>query len=126
MKTGQPVEFKPETVAEAYLALLASRDVDYLFGNSGTDFPPLVEALAKGRALGWQMPEPIIVPHENVGVAMAHGYYMVTGRPQAMMVHVGLGTANSINGIFNASRQNIPILFTAGRTPLTTCVTRAI
>ena len=65
------------------------------------------------------MPEPIIVPHENVGVAMAHGYYMVTGRPQAMMVHVGLGTANSINGIFNAARQNIPILFTAGRTPLT-------
>ena len=119
MKIGQPVEIKPETVAEAYLALLASRDVDYLFGNSGTDFPPLVEALAKGQALGWKMPEPIIVPHENVGVAMAHGYYMVTGRPQAMMVHVGLGTANSINGIFNAARQNIPILFTAGRTPLT-------
>ena len=119
MKTGQTVEFKPETVAEAYLALLATRDVDYLFGNSGTDFPPLVEALAKGRNLGWQMPEPIIVPHENVGVAMAHGYYMVTGRPQAMMVHVGLGTANSINGLFNASRQNIPVLFTAGRTPIT-------
>jgi acetolactate synthase-1/2/3 large subunit len=34
-------------------------------------------------------------------------------------VHVGVGTANSINGLINASRQNVPILFTAGRTPLT-------
>ena len=50
---------------------------------------------------------------------MAHGYAMVTGKPQAMMVHVGVGTANSLNGLINASRQNIPILFTAGRTPIT-------
>jgi acetolactate synthase-1/2/3 large subunit len=61
----------------------------------------------------------VIVPHENMGVAMAHGYAMVTGRPQAMMVHVGVGTANAINGLINASRTNVPILFTAGRTPLT-------
>jgi acetolactate synthase-1/2/3 large subunit len=54
-----------------------------------------------------------------MGVAMAHGYAMVTGRPQAMMVHVGVGTANALNGLINASRQNVPILFTAGRTPLT-------
>jgi acetolactate synthase I/II/III large subunit len=52
-------------------------------------------------------------------VAMAHGYAMVTGRPQAMMVHVGVGTANALNGLINASRQNVPILFTAGRTPIT-------
>jgi len=43
----------------------------------------------------------------------------VTGRPQAMMVHVGVGTANALNGLMNASRQNVPILFTAGRTPIT-------
>ena len=49
---------------------------------------------------------------------MAHGYYMATGRVQAVMVHVGLGTANSINGLYNAARQNVPILFSAGRTPL--------
>jgi acetolactate synthase-1/2/3 large subunit len=65
------------------------------------------------------MPEPVIVPHENLGVAMAHGYTMITGRPQAMMVHVGMGTANAINGLINAARMNIPMLFTAGRTPLT-------
>ena len=79
----------------------------------------MVEAYAKGQKLGWRLPKIVVVPHENMGVAMAHGYAMVTGKPQAMMVHVGVGTANSLNGLINASRQNVPILFTAGRTPIT-------
>jgi acetolactate synthase-1/2/3 large subunit len=111
--------FKPETAAEAWLGLLAERGVEYLFANGGTDFAPVVEAYAKGEKLGWRLPKVAIVPHENMGVAMAHGYTMVTGRPQAMMVHVGVGTANALNGIINASRQNIPMLFSAGRTPIT-------
>ena len=119
MKAEHPVTFKPETAADAWLGLLAARGIEYLFANGGTDFAPLVEAYAKGRKLGWRLPEIVIVPHENLGVAMAHGYTMLTGRPQAMMVHVGVGTANAINGLINAARTNTPLLFTAGRTPLT-------
>jgi len=115
----EPGAFKPETAADAWLGLLASRGVEYLFANAGTDFAPVVEAYAKAQKLGWKLPQVVIVPHENMGVAMAHGYTMITGRPQAMMVHVGVGTANAMNGLINASRQNVPILFTAGRTPLT-------
>ena len=111
--------FKPDTAADAWLGLLAARGIEYLFSNGGTDFAPVVEAYAKGQKLGWRLPQIVIVPHENMGVAMAHGYAMVTGKPQAMMVHVGVGTANAINGLINASRQNVPILFTAGRTPVT-------
>jgi len=118
--TAKPADnFQPETAADAWLGLLASRGVEYMFANGGTDFAPVVEAYAKGQKLGWKLPQVVIVPHENMGVAMAHGYTMVTGRPQAMMVHVGVGTANSINGLINASRQNVPIFFTAGRTPIT-------
>src|SRR5258706_16251227 len=109
----ETVSFKPETTADAWLGLLATRGVKYLFANAGTDFAPVVEAYAKGQKLGWKLPQVVIVPHENLGVAMAHGYAMVTGRPQAMMVHVGVGTANALNGLINASRQNVPILFTA-------------
>jgi len=119
VKPDHPVTFQPETAAEAWLGLLAARGVEYLFANGGTDFAPVVEAYAKGEKLGWRLPQIVIVPHENLGVAMAHGYAMVTGRPQAMMVHVGVGTANALNGLINASRQNVPILFTAGRTPIT-------
>ena len=119
MKTDSPVTFTPETAAEAWMGLLAARGVDYLFANGGTDFAPVVEAYAKGQKLGWRLPEIVVVPHENMGIAMAHGYALVTGRPQAMMVHVGVGTANTLNGLINASRQNVPLLLTAGRTPIT-------
>jgi acetolactate synthase-1/2/3 large subunit len=110
---------KADTAAEAWLMLLATRGVDYLFANGGTDFAPVAEAFAKCQKAGTRLPKVVITPHENLGVAMAHGYTMVTGKPQAMMVHVGVGTANALNGLINASRQNVPILFTAGRTPLT-------
>jgi len=119
MKAEDPVRFQPATAAQAWLGQLAARGIEYLFANGGTDFAPIAEAYAAGRANGWRMPQPVIVPHENLGVAMAHGFTMLTGRPQAMMVHVGVGTANSINGLINAARMQIPILFTAGRTPLT-------
>ena len=107
------------TVAEAYLELLASRGVKYFFGNSGTDFAPIIEAFAKREAEGNHSIVPITVPHEITAVAMAHGYTMVTGKPQVVMVHVIVGTANALGGIINASRARVPMFFTAGRTPLT-------
>ncbi len=106
------------TVADAYLAVLADRGVDYLFANAGTDFAPLIEALAKAQALGTAHPTPIACPHENTAQHMAIGYYLATGRPQLTMMHVNVGTANGMNGLLNASRGNVPMLFTAGRTPL--------
>jgi acetolactate synthase-1/2/3 large subunit len=107
------------TVAEAYLELLASRGVKYFFGNSGTDFAPIIEAFAKRGAESNHSIIPITVPHEITAVAMAHGYTMVTGKPQAVMVHVIVGTANALGGIINASKARVPMFFSAGRTPWT-------
>src|SRR6201997_526712 len=108
-----------DTVAEAYLALLAERGVEYLFANAGTDFAPLVEAFAKAARTGTPVPQPVLATHENLAFSMAHGYAVVTRRVPAVMVHVSVGTANGICGALNAARDNVPILFTAGRSPLT-------
>jgi len=108
-----------ESTAEAYLELLAARGVEYLFANAGTDFAPLIEAYAKRGAQGQAAPRPITVPHEIPAVAMAHGYAMVTGRAQAVMVHVIVGAGNAVGGIINAARANVPMLFSAGRNPIT-------
>jgi acetolactate synthase-1/2/3 large subunit len=107
------------TVAEAYLELLAARGVKYFFANSGTDFAPIIEAFAKRSAEDNHAIIPITVPHEITAVAMAHGYTMMTGKPQAVMVHVIVGTANALGGIINASKARVPMFFSAGRTPLT-------
>src|SRR5438045_4896874 len=112
-------ELKAESVAEAYLALLAERGVEYLFANAGTDFAPIVEAYAKAAHTGFPAPKPLIATHENLALSMAHGYAVASGKVPAVMVHVSVGTANALCGVFNAARANVPILFTAGRSPLT-------
>ena len=93
--------------------------VDYLFANAGTDFPPIIEALARGSEVGLDMPTALVIPHEGVAVAMAHGFYLLTGRPQAVMVHVNVGLANSLMGLLNAASDNVPLLLCSGRTPAT-------
>src|SRR6516164_1921958 len=103
--------------AEAYIARLGARGIEYVFANAGTDFAPIVEALS--RAKDAKIPRFMTVPHENVAMAMAHGYYRIAGKPAAVMVHVTVGTANAINGLINAARDNVPLLLAAGRTPLT-------
>ena len=103
--------------AEAYIARLGERGIEYVFANAGTDFAPIVEALSQTK--GAKAPRFMVVPHENVAMAMAHGYYRIAGKPAAVMVHVTVGTANAINGIINAARDNIPVLLAAGRTPIT-------
>jgi acetolactate synthase-1/2/3 large subunit len=106
------------TVAEAYLRLLKVRGIDYLFANAGTDFAPIIEAFASAEDAAQAMPIPVLVPHENVAVAMAMGHALVSGKPQAVMVHVNVGTANALCGLMNANRMQVPMLFTAGRTPI--------
>jgi acetolactate synthase-1/2/3 large subunit len=113
----KPLETR--TVAAAYLAQLAERGVEYLFGNAGTDFAPLIEAYTQAAQTGGAAPEPMLATHENLAVSMAHGYGMVSRRIPAVMVHVSVGTANMVCGAINAARENVAILLTAGRSPLT-------
>ena len=107
-----------EMTAEAYLARLGERGIEYVFANAGTDFAPIVEGISR-NAGNSKFPKFITVPHENVAMAMAHGYYRTCGKPAAVMVHVTVGTANTICGLMNAARDNVPILLAAGRTPIT-------
>lgn len=107
-----------ESVAEAYLALLKQRGIDYFYVGAGTDTASIVEAYARAETSGLDYPVPVVCTHENLAVGMAHGYYMVSRKPQAVMLHVSVGAANAVCGLINAARAQTPMLFTAGRTPL--------
>ena len=117
--SATPITIDIDNVAQAYLELLRDRGIKYFFGNAGTDFAPLVDGFARFAAEGKDFPKPVLVPHEFAAVSMAHGFAMVTGEPQVVMVHVNVGTSNGLTGVMNASRANIPLIFTAGRTPIT-------
>lgn len=101
------------------LARLKVVGVDFIFANSGTDFPPIIEGLAEARAKDIALPRAIVIPHESAAMGMAHGYYLATGRPQAVMAHTNVGLANCAIGAINAATEHIPVLLFSGRTPVT-------
>ena len=106
------------TGADLFLQRLSDLGIDTVFANAGTDFPPIVEALSKLAARGQPL-RAIAVPHENLAVSMAYGHYLVSGRPQVIMLHVNVGTANAVCALMNAYRERIPLVVAAGRTPFT-------
>jgi acetolactate synthase-1/2/3 large subunit len=106
------------TGADVFLQRLHELGIDTIFANAGTDFPPIVEALSKLAVRGQPL-RAIAVPHENLAVSMAYGHYLVSGRPQVIMLHVNVGTANAVCAMMNAYRERIPLVVAAGRTPFT-------
>ena len=105
--------------AEGYVEALISQGVEYLFLNPGTDTFPVQEALKKLDDLGRPVPKTVLCLFEIVALAAAHGYYAATGRPQAVMVHVDVGTQNLGSMLHDAQRGHGAVVIAAGRAPYT-------
>lgn len=105
--------------AHHFLQGLTDLGIDYVFANLGTDHVSLIEELARWDAQGRAHPSFILCPHENVAVHMAAGYAALTGRGQAVMVHVDAGTANAVMGLHNMRRARLPVMLLAGKAPFT-------
>ncbi|MDR0875997.1 MAG: thiamine pyrophosphate-requiring protein [Clostridiales Family XIII bacterium] len=108
------------TASDALTEALVKGGITHIFLNSGTDYPSLIESWAKFSAEGREIPEIIICPHETVAMSAAQGYAQVTGNPQAVFVHVDVGTQNIGGAIANAFRARIPALVMAGLSPYST------
>lgn len=107
------------TTTHYLLESLVDAGIEYLFSNLGTDHVPLIEECARWRRAGRRHPEIILCPHENVALHMAGAYAAVTGRGQAVLVHVDVGTANAAMGLHNLCRSRLPVLLIAGQAPFT-------
>ncbi|RPH54654.1 MAG: thiamine pyrophosphate-requiring protein, partial [Acidobacteria bacterium] len=105
--------------AEAYVQALVAQGVQCLFLNPGTDTFPIQEALSKLEQLGQPVPRTVLCLFEVVALAAAHGYYAATGQPQAVLVHVDVGTQNLGGTLHDAQRGRAAVLICAGRTPIT-------
>lgn len=110
---------KTMTAGGAIFPRLKALGVDYVFANSGTDFPPIIEGLAEAAAQGIDLPKALVMPHEHAAMGMAHGYYLMTGKAQAVMLHTNVGLANGSIGAINAACEHIPMILMSGRTPVT-------
>lgn len=114
-----PAKAKTVTVGGAIFGKLKALGVDYVFTNSGTDFPPIIEGLIEAQRNGVDLPEAVIVPHEHAAVSMAHGYFQISGKSQAVMLHTNVGLSNGATAVINASCDQVPVILMSGRTPVT-------
>lgn len=105
--------------ADAMLDAIQETGVSYLFSNLGSDHPAVIEALAKAKASGRELPQVVICPHEHVALSAAHGYYLLSGKAQGVFVHTDVGTQNLGGSLHNASRSRIPVFIFSGETPYT-------
>ena len=107
------------STAHYFLEGLAELGIEFLFSNLGTDHVSLIEELARWDREGRAHPKIILCPHENVAIHMAGGYAAITGRGQAVLVHVDAGTANASMGMHNLFRARVPVFLMAGKSPYT-------
>ncbi len=101
------------------LEALVEAGVDCLFANFGSDHTAIIEALAAAREQRRPVPRVITAPAEMVAMSAAHGHAQVSGRAQAVLVHVECGTQSLAGAIHNAAKGRVPVLVLAGTSPAT-------
>ena len=60
----------------------------------------------------------LLCVHEEVAVAMAHGYAKVTNRPACVILHNLVGLQHSIMSFWNAYADRVPMIVLGGSGPL--------
>src|SRR5215469_15305543 len=106
-----------KTAAEHLVYLLAAHGIEYLFLNPGTDTAPVQEAVYSLEEAGLPASRVLLSTFESVSLAAAHAYWNMTGRPQAVFVHVDAGTQNLGAMVHNVLRGRAGVVVIAGKSP---------
>src|SRR5436190_5517 len=106
-----PVKAFQGTGGAAFAEQLIASGVKYVFGNSASEDAQFYEALVDRPQLKY-----ILTPHEGPGAAMAAGYIKASGEPAIMMTAGSVGLMNALGQMFNAWKEQTPLVFYAYRT----------
>src|SRR5436190_9659368 len=95
--------------------LLRSLGVEHVALNPGATFRGLHDSLVN---YGNRQPEHILTTHEEIAVALAHGYAKAKGRPMVAVVHDIVGLQHATMAIFNAFCDRTPMLVLGASGPM--------
>jgi thiamine pyrophosphate-dependent acetolactate synthase large subunit-like protein len=117
MAKAQKME-KPraEWGSDVVVDLLKAFEVEYIAINPGATFRGLHDSLVNYG--GNHAPEIILCNHEEICVALAHGYARATGRPMAAAVHNVVGLQHASMAIYNAWADRLPVIVLGGTGPM--------
>ena len=99
---------------EAILEAFRRLKIDYIMSSPGSEWSPVWEALVRQKVGNHEGPTYIDAQHETLAVNMATGYTLITGRPQAVLVHAGVGLLQGSMGIHGAMQSEVPMIVMSG------------
>ena len=111
---GEAVKVVEGSGAMCFAEQLIASGVKYVFGNSASEDAQFYEALVDRPQLRY-----ILTPHEGPGAAMAAGYVKASGEPTIVMQAAVVGLVNAMGQMFNAFKEQTPLVFYSYRTDQT-------
>lgn len=118
-KAERKVEKKqPQYGSDVVVDLMKAFDIEYAAFNPGATFRGIHDSIVNYG--GNYKPEVIFCNHEEISVAVAHGYAKAKGKPMIAIVHNMVGLQHASMAIFNAYIDRVPILVLGGTGPMNT------
>src|SRR5919109_774782 len=113
---AEPSQRTPVYGSDLVVDLLSVLGIEYAAFNPGASFRGLHDSLVNYG--GNRNPRTVLCCHEEISVALAHGYAKATGRPMAAVLHDVVGLQHACMAIFNAWCDRVPVLLLGGTGPM--------
>ena len=99
---------------EAVVEAIRNLGIEHVIMSPGSEWSPVWEALTRQRVENITGPAYMQIWHETLAVNMATGYTFMTGLPQAVLLHAGVGPMQGLMAINAAMQSEVPMLVLAG------------
>jgi acetolactate synthase-1/2/3 large subunit len=109
-----PVEVMTQTScgSDFMIDCLKHLGFEYMAANPASSFRGLHESLVNYG--GNKNPEFLTCSHEEISVAMGHGYYKIEGKPICVMAHGTVGLQHATMALYNAWCDRVPVYMVIG------------
>ena len=98
--------------------LLKVLGIEYVALNPGSSFRGIHDSLVNYESGRTPNPEMILCCHEEIAVAVAHGYAKATGKIMPAIVHNVVGLQHASMAIYNAWCDHTPVMVMGGTGPM--------
>ena len=107
---------QPEYGSDVVVDMMKAFDIEYAAFNPGATFRGIHDSIVNYG--GNYKPEVIFCHHEEISVAIAHGYAKAKNKPMISIVHNMVGLQHASMAIFNAYIDRVPIMVLGGTGPM--------
>jgi acetolactate synthase-1/2/3 large subunit len=110
--TGREVLTIDSSGSDFMVDVMKSLGIEYVCSTTGSSFRALQESIVNYG--GNKSPEFLTTCHEEISVAMSHGYFKIEGKPLAIFAHGTVGLQHAAMAIYNAYCDRVPVYIVIG------------